>query len=201
MVMRWWMLLQNGWRNNESLLLDLLFHWTGRRLFDWEAQMSMDQDEKQEYECLILEGFSPQDARAKARGANDKINSRRLSGPMTGDTKNGHGDRPLISDHRSDGWSERVSLGADSRTPDEQQLDWLSNDWAAGIILDIQGVLTEKQYRFLQNKFGLDGVEPARSVNDLAERLGVKPQTAQSMMKVIRKKVVRKLGVQYGYAA
>lgn len=164
--------------------------------------MSMDADERQEFETLILEGYSPQDARPLARASNDKINGRRLSGPLTGDTIHGNGYRPLISDHRGAEFSEYgQSLGVDSRSVDERESDWETADWAAGIILDIQGALTEKQYRFLQHKFGLDGVEPARSVAELAERIGVSKSTARTMMRPIQKRIFKKLGADYGHAA
>lgn len=147
----------------------------------------MDEDESQEFYCLILEGFSEKEAASMARSANDKINSRRLSGPITGDTKNGHGKRPMISDMTiSDMWTDTVSITQDFRTDEEREDDWSTE------VPDISAVLTwltPRQREFVSHKFGLGGIEAARSEQELADRLGVKKNTVNSAMKKVRKKV------------
>jgi hypothetical protein len=153
----------------------------------------MDLDEQQEYACLILEGHTPADAKRLARAANDKVNSRRLSGPNTGDTRNGHGDRPLISDMNYSGdWENVRSIGVDDRS-----LDDMEDDWAAEVdnelrIQSVKDACTPRQWEFLARKFGLDGYEPAESIQDLADQLGISRNSANSSLRKLRTSLFNK---------
>lgn len=146
----------------------------------------MDWDEYQEMVCLMLEGHQESEARALARSANDRINSRRLSGPITGDTKNGHGHRPYMSDMTHEYfWQNTRSLGTDSRTIAEKDDDYRTELR----VLEMLEWLTPRQRELLTHKYGL-GVEPAGSREELGARMGCSPMTTASMLKKIRAKVV-----------
>jgi DNA-directed RNA polymerase specialized sigma24 family protein len=144
----------------------------------------IDQDEQQEYHCLILEGFSEKEARKLARSANDRINSRRLSGPITGDTRNGHGQRPLISDMRL--YVEDVqSLTMDRRTTEDLEQEQA----AAEKVEQVLSWLAPRQRQYIVNKYGI-GVEAAASESELADRLGIKIETVKSSLQKVRAKVL-----------
>lgn len=128
-----------------------------------------DEDERQEYECLLLEGHDPAEAAKLARAANDSVNSRRLSGPTTGDTRNGHGQRPLISDMTwSFYWEGAKSLTQDGRTPQERDQD-CQREALARELLQLAG---RRQREALTLIYGLGG-EPPMSYREVAERMGL----------------------------
>lgn len=146
-----------------------------------------DEDEMQEYQCLLLEGHDEAEARRLARAANDRINSRRLSGPTTGDTRNGHGSRPLISDYRDEFYLEATSIGVDSRTDEERLEDWDMADRAR----NLRRYLTPRQWQVLDLLYGIsDGVP--RTYAEAGEIMGMKKTGIESARKkailVIKKK-------------
>jgi DNA-directed RNA polymerase specialized sigma24 family protein len=144
----------------------------------------MDEDEYQEYQCLLLEGYSDQQARKLARAANDRINSRRLSGPMTGDVRNGHGDRPLISDMTvSDIYEDVVSITQNTPEYDED-----AERRVAERVELVRQTLPPSVWRIMVRKFGLDGNPPAESIKELAEQLGLKPMTVNSALQKARQR-------------
>lgn len=154
-----------------------------------------DEDEMQEYQCLLLEGYDEAEARRLARAANDKINSRRLSGPTTGDTRNGHGVRPLISDMTySYFWENVVSLGVDERSPDERLDDWERADRAVSCgPRRLRQILPARQAETLILLYGMeDGI--ARSYQEVAEEMGVKKTAVESS----RQKAMLNLRTHYG---
>ena len=147
----------------------------------------IDQDEYQEYQCLLLEGHSEAEARKLARAANDRINSRRLSGPLTGDTRHGHGSRPLISDMTNmDIYSEATSITLDARSDWERDID---HDRQISVDVDeVLSWMAPKQRAFLVHKYGI-GVPAAENIEELAERVGMSVASAKSTLQKIRKKV------------
>ena len=152
-----------------------------------------DDDERQEYHCLLLEGYSDVDARRIARAANDSVNSRRLSGPHTGDTRNGHGRRPLISDMtNSYFWENARSLGIDDRSMSDIEDDMAAFVKAQSKVTEILSVCTDKYRDYLIHKFGL-GVEPASSAVELGVRLGVATKTAENKLQKVRSYVTKRV--------
>jgi hypothetical protein len=131
----------------------------------------MDEDERQEYECLLLEGHAPDEARRLARAANDKINSKRLSGPMSGDTRHGRGVRPLVTDFASEATSgaydSAVPLTLDSRTDVERESDWGRADFARKCL----DLMTPRQREAAELWAGFHGPLSAR---EMADRLGTR---------------------------
>jgi hypothetical protein len=154
---------------------------------------NMDEDEAQEFMCLMLEGYSEADAKRMARAANDKINSRRLSGPLTGDTRNGRGQRPLISDLGQGAYYEHVrSLGCDDRDMYLREDDWEAEAEKLEAVEQIRGLCTPRQWEFLANKYGFDGVEPAQSMRELADRMGWTEGTANKALGKLRVSLSKK---------
>lgn len=155
-----------------------------------------DEDEKQEYECLLLEGYPPEEAKKLARAANDKVNSRRLSGPLTGDTRNGHGVRPLISDMtHSYFWEGVTSLGVDERTAEQRKLDEANSLAAASLCsaAKVRAVLSPRQAECVILLFGLDGDMP-RSYSEVGEIMGIKATVVENY----RKRAMYYLRAHYG---
>lgn len=152
-----------------------------------------DEDEAQEYACLLLEGYSETDARRLARSANNTVNSRRMSGPNTGDTRHGRGRRPLVSDMTDSYYWENVrSLGIDDRSPADVADDIVTAQVAVTKVSEIMSVCTEKYRQFLIHKFGL-GVEPASSAVELGQRLGVATKTAENKLQKVRAYILSRI--------
>lgn len=152
----------------------------------------MDWDEYQEMVCLMLEGHDEKTARRMARSANDKVNSKRLSGPTTGDTKTGHGSRPLVSDMSAEATSsvyqDAVSLTQDTRTPEEREQDWERSDRVDEYVM----LMTPRQREVVDAYLGLSTGEP-RTGNDVAEHFGISHGVVRKTYeKAVRR--IRRLG-------
>jgi hypothetical protein len=120
-------------------------------------KQTMDDDELQEYRCLMLEGFSEKEARSKARSANNKVNSKRLSGPTTGNTRLGHGERPLISDlFNVDLYDTATPVTQDTRSVLEREQDWARQDTLRTLLEHC----TDIQRSCLTALYGLESGEP-----------------------------------------
>ena len=152
----------------------------------------MDEDEAQEFVCLMLEGYSEADAKRMARSANDKVNGRRLSGPLTGESRTGRGVRPLVSDMWGAQYETVISLGADTRSMDERHDDWDADIRNQELVARVKDALTERQWEFLTIKFGLEGCEAARSIKELADRMGISVGVANKYLPKIRASLARK---------
>ena len=127
----------------------------------------MDADERQEYQCLLLEGVPDSVARKRARSANNAVNSRRLAGPRSAD-RNGHGDSPLVSDfYFNDMLDEVVPVTLDTRTDLEREQDWESSDKARRLL----DYLTDIQRNVIVDLYGLETGEPM-SYLDVAVKHG-----------------------------
>ena len=150
-------------------------------------------DERQEAWALFLEGNTEAQARKGARSANDKNNSYRISGPITGGDGNGHRFRPMISDMTDEGWADLGSITQDARSDAEREFQWSSQDDAATKVQRLKRYLSPRQWEFFANKFGLDGLTPAASHQELADRLGLKKSTVGAMQRDIMKRIGHKL--------
>lgn len=143
----------------------------------------MDWDEYQEMVCLMLEGHNESEARRLARSANDKVNSKRLSGPTTGDTKNGHGDRPIVSDMSahatSSFYQNAVSLTQDTRDQDDRLRTWFRQDMAEQCL----ELMTPRQREIVDAYMGISTGEPMTGTQ-VAEKFGITPG-------VVRKTVLK----------
>jgi DNA-directed RNA polymerase specialized sigma24 family protein len=132
-----------------------------------------DEDERQEYECLLLEGHTPAEARKLARKANDRINSKRLSGPLTGDTRHGHGVRPLVTDFNAEATSgvyeNVVPLTVDTRSDWERSRDWDRSDLAHKCLT----LMTPRQQEVVRVNMGFDG---DMSYQEKARVLGIRTE-------------------------
>ena len=116
----------------------------------------LDQDGRQEYECLVLEGFSQKEAAKLAQSANNDVNRRRIAGPRTAD-KNGHGQVPYISDMTNmDIFENAPSVTQDTRTDAEREEDWAMQE-SIGRYLDL---LTPLQRAVIVDLYGLETGEP-----------------------------------------
>ena len=149
----------------------------------------MDEDERQEYECLLLEGHSHDDAARMARSANDVINRGRLSGPRSAD-RNGHGQRPYISDMlRTESYEAHQPYTMDSRDDDEREEDWREQDHCH-MLLDS---LTPEQRKLLDTLYGISTGEPM-TWKDCASALGM----TYNAFEAARAKAVRALKLLTG---
>jgi hypothetical protein len=119
--------------------------------------MITDMDERQEYETLRLEGFSENEARKRARSANDRINSERLRGPRSGDTRHGHGTPPLVTDFLwTDLWEQTTPLTMDTRSPEDREDDWAMADRLHALM----SLCTDRQRTILSDIYGLETGTP-----------------------------------------
>lgn len=111
-----------------------------------------DEDEYQEYQCLLLEGHDDEEARSLARGARDAVNRGRLSGPRSSDSK-GHGLRPYITNTRKLEYERfaSVSFTMDSRTDEEREQDCRSSDFARELL----SRLTDRQRETVDLVYGV----------------------------------------------
>ena len=111
----------------------------------------MDEDEYQEYQCLLLEGHDEAEARKLARSANNRINSERLSGPRSHD-RNGHGRPPLVTDFMwGDLWQDKVPVTLDTRLDSEREDDYAMADKVQTLLdhcTDIQRAVITDIYGF-----------------------------------------------------
>jgi hypothetical protein len=152
----------------------------------------MDEDERQEYECLLLEGHDPAEARKLARAANDRINSKRLSGPMSGDTRHGRGVRPLVTDFAAEATSgvydSAVPLTLDSRSDWERESDWDRADFARKCL----DLMTPRQKEAAELWAGFHGPLTGR---EMAARLGTRVEKAHRLTKAGGARVRRVTGV------
>lgn len=129
-----------------------------------------DQDELQEYQCLLLEGYDEKTARKLARSANNAVNSRRLSGPTTGDTRGGHGQRPLVSDM----WEYQdhgVSITQDTRSDMERETDWERADFSRKCL----DMMAPRQRAVVSDCFGFETGTPM-SGRETAAKNGIPTQ-------------------------
>ena len=136
--------------------------------------MIFDEDEAQEYATNLLAGYDANTAAAMAKSANNKTNSRRVSGPRTAD-RNGHGLVPLISDLQGDQWFASRSVTQDSRTDVEREQDYKRDDWVQTLL----GWCTPKQKAALVVLYGIGTNDPL-SYADAARRLGCSKQALLS---------------------
>jgi hypothetical protein len=150
----------------------------------------IDEDEAQEYQCLLLEGYDPKTARKLARSANDKVNSKRISGPTTGDTRNGHGLRPLVTDFNAEATSgvyqDAVPLTLDSRSDMERESDWDRSDYAR----ECFSLLTQRQQDIVGDYLGLTTGSPM-SAKAVAERYGISHTTIRNCVLKAAKRIRR----------
>ena len=128
--------------------------------------MIFDEDEAQEYATNLLEGYDANTAAAMARSANNKTNSKRISGPRTAD-RQGHGLAPLISDLQGEQWYTAKSLTQDSRTDQEREQDYDRDDRVQTLL----GWCTPKQKDALVVLYGIGTNDPL-SYADAARVLG-----------------------------
>ncbi len=150
----------------------------------------MDQDEAQEFATLVLEGIPVPLARKMARSANDRINSKRLSGPRSPD-KNGHGKVPYISDTTIADWRDPSgrfqnvqSFTQDTRTDMEREQDWSLRDVVDGHL----ALVSERQRTALTIKYGLDTGEIV-SEREVARQMGITLDQAQGLLSKGRKRI------------
>lgn len=117
----------------------------------------MDEDERQEYECLKLEGYSDSQARELARSANNSVNRERLAGPRTGDVRHGHGRPPIISDMTlMDIYEDSRPLTLDTRTDEEREDDWGMADRVEALL----DLCTPLQRQVLVDLYGFETGSP-----------------------------------------
>ena len=117
----------------------------------------MDDDERQEFYCLILEGFSEKEAARRAHPENDRINGERLRGPRAHD-RQGHGAAPLVTDYLyTDMWEHVTPVTQDTRSDVERQEDWERYDRVHN---DLLTLCTERQRTILTDLYGLDTGTP-----------------------------------------
>ena len=127
----------------------------------------LDQDGQQEYECLVLEGYPPQEAEKMARSANNNVNRLRLAGPRS-PSREGHGLAPLISDMTYvDIYEANPSVTQDTRTDLEREQDWAMRD----SIEQYLDMLTPLQRAVIVDLYGLETGEPM-SYRDVAIKHG-----------------------------
>ena len=132
-----------------------------------------DEDEEQEYQCLILEGYGEEEARRLARGAGNRANRERMSGPRSHDSK-GHGERPYITDTTRHEYAELDSFTMDSRTDEQREHDCVSSDFAR----DLLSRLTSKQREVIDVVYGITTGDPM-SWQAAADYLGVTRNTVE----------------------
>ena len=138
----------------------------------------MDEDERQEFECLILEGFTEEEARELARQANDKVNRARLSGPRSAD-KDGHGRVPYISDFRfHETWDVLTPYTMDSRTDEERESDYARVEECDRLLFRIRPDYAEA----LDLYYGLTTGEPM-GYTEIAETLGITRNAVEHRMR------------------
>jgi hypothetical protein len=144
-----------------------------------------DEDRRQEYECLLLEGHDDAEAERLSASADDRTNRNRVLGPMR------NGQRPMVlnfgaidADYVSrwdgipyEGTMERmVPFTQDQRTPEEREAEYVRAEYLWSLVRR----LPPRQSRFIDLLFGLRSGTPA-SYAEIQAYMGVTKGTMNTM--------------------
>lgn len=137
--------------------------------------MIPDQDELQEYECLVLEGVPEDEARQLARHAN-AINQSHKIGPYAYHHRD-HKGKPIY--RRTVTFAEYYdyvmldSVTMDRRTDDQIEADFAKREQA----LDLLKHCTKVQRDVIERRYGLNGHKPM-TYRQIADDLGYAHEAA-----------------------
>jgi hypothetical protein len=139
-----------------------------------ETDHIQNEDVKQEYLTLRLEGHSPQQATIGAGPADPMATRNKQRGPLVND------QRPLVSDYR---WSKSLtSFTLDNRSDDDRHDDWSSMDVATRTINDILDRIPPLQAETVRIIYGIGTGIPV-NCPEAAKRIGTKTSTVASRIK------------------
>lgn len=157
----------------------------------------MNEDQRQEYACLVLEGVSPEEAQVKCWVGDALDRNHPARGPRQVDSRGwSSGNRPLVLDMSGEGEAVdsesgestsgrlRATEGAlrsmtqDHRTEQEREHDWAMTEWANETL----DRMTDKQRQAFEYKYGLNG-RPKLSVKEIGALLGVSPRSIEDRLR------------------
>ena len=144
----------------------------------------MNEDQRQEYETLLLEGWSEQDAAGHARYGDALVSDHPHRGPRFGDTRT----VTLAALNGTDNTFENFHFPlSDDRTDSEREDSWQRAELAQTVLEK----MTPRQRQAWEYTLGLNG-RPALSRREAAELMGVVPISVQTLLTAGRNRVLGK---------
>jgi DNA-directed RNA polymerase specialized sigma24 family protein len=139
-----------------------------------ETDHIQNEDVKQEYLTLRLEGHSPQQATIGAGPADPMATRNKQRGPLVND------QRPIVSDFRE--YTNLISFTLDNRSDDDRAIEWAAIDHATHTVNNLLDRIPPLQAETVRIIYGLGTGQPV-NCTEAAKRIGTKTSTVASRIK------------------
>lgn len=133
--------------------------------------MQTDEDERQEYQCLLLEGHTPEEAAEQVAAERSRFWREQ---PYWG-----------LRDYE---WHDKRHVCFDYRSDDEREADWAFAEAYGPKFDELCGMLSDRRQDVLRLRFGLGGGEPL-GFPEVAAQLGMTAQQTYDMVYETRRRL------------